>query len=160
MPNRRDHKKEVEKAVMKALYNKPETIDLVPLDQEEDPERLLQLTQQYHEWLCRQSMTTDAIIRYHQGRARGLYRERFKRETLMTRYDKDVADRTYALFVGYEWLMDRFYRKVLDISKCTFAEIAQIRQLICDDIEKLLSSLEGETSFADAPDVTVYPEIA
>jgi hypothetical protein len=145
---------------MRALHYGPETISLEPLDQEEDPERLLRLTQQYHEWLCRQSQSTDITIRYHQGRAKDLPNGHIVREEALTKYDKDTADKIYALFLGYEWLIDGYYGKAMDISKCTWAEVTQVRQRIHDEIEELLLSLRDETSFIDAPDVTVYPETA
>src|SRR6201985_3888605 len=159
MPNRRNHRKEVEKAVMDALHQGPETINLVSLDQEEDPERLIQLTQQYHQWLCRQSQSTDAKIRFHQGQVRTLYRQKGSYESTLTKFEKDIADKTYALFLGYEWLLDGFYGHTRDIVKLTYHDITQIRNSISENIQRLFKSLRDETSSVDTPDVTVYPEI-
>ena len=78
----------------------------------------------------------------------------------MTKFEKDIADKTYALFLGYEWLLDGFYGHTRDIVKLTYYDITQIRNSISEYIQHLSESLEDETSFVDAPDVTVYPEIA
>ena len=64
----------------------------------------------------------------------------------------------YALFLGYEWILAGYYGKTIDIAKLTFAEIAQIRKTIEEEIIAL-TSLEDETSFVDAPDVTVEPDL-
>src|ERR1700677_2726872 len=158
MPNRRNHQKDIEKAIKEAMTRGSDTIDLVPLDQEEDPEKLLILTQQYHEWLCNQSRVTDVTIRFHQGRACYLRRRSQRQEIPLSKFEKDIADRTYALFLGYEWILAGYYGKTIDIAKLTFAEIAQIRKMIEEEIIAL-TSLEDETSFIDAPDVTVEPDL-
>src|ERR1700742_4569881 len=142
MPNRRNHRKDVEKAIKEALMREPDSIDLVLLDEEEDPEKLLILTRQYHEWLCNQSRVTDVTIRFHQGRACYLRRRLQKQEMPLSKFEKDIADRTYALFLRYEWILSRFYGKTIDIIKLTYVEIAQIRQAIENEITTLLTGLE------------------
>ena len=143
-----------------ALNRGPDTIDLVPLDQEEDPEKLLVLTHQYHNQLCQQSKATDATIRFHQGRARSIHRRFQRQDNTLSKHEEAIADKTYALFLGYEWVLARFYGKTINIAKLTFAEIAQIRQVIENEIITLPLSLEDETSFVDALNVMVDPDLA
>ena len=159
MPNKCSPKKDMEKAMKEALTKGSETIDWTPLDQEEDPEKLLLLSQQYYEWLCRQNRATDTMIRFHQGRARSLHRKNRKQETVLPKFVKEMVDKTYALFLGYEWLLSGFYGRTIDISKLTLAEITQIRQAIEEEIILLPFSLEDETFPVKPPDVTADPQL-
>jgi hypothetical protein len=152
--------REVENALLKAIYEDNEAPVLSPLESLTEPLLIYTHASQHLSYLRQLSRSLETNIRYHQGRALALDDPRNATMTSgLSPYEKRAATNVYQLFRDHEWLISRYTGTIRTLAKITNPEIKELRGLlhdpINDDLEELLDfRFEGEPSIDGDLDVS------
>ena len=117
--------RDVEKALLEAIYLDNETFVLSSLDSWNDAYLIYNEAQKQTKYLHQLTRSLETNIHFHKGRA--LFLEpRNLRNLGMSDHEVKVARNTYKLFKGVEGLIGSFFGKPTDIVKLTDYEIEQL----------------------------------
>ena len=128
--------KDVKFTIKDALLRCNETFEFSSLDEIHDPDQLAGMAKRQIENLRKMSRSLEMIARYHQGRAFIM-----KKDIPATKYEKDLSERVYTLFLGNEWILGYYYGKPIEVGKLTYVEIAQLKEMMSDPINGELGEL-------------------
>ena len=126
----------VEKALLGAIIMDSEVFTPSPLENYNKPEDLMIETEKQLQYVRRISRSVETAIRYHQGRA-----IRLGVTGKLTKHEKSMASKVYALFTDFEWLIQNYQGSPTEIEKLSNSEIRMLRGLLQDPINDDLSDL-------------------
>jgi hypothetical protein len=140
----------VQHDITDAILTCHDDLEFSSLDEEECPERMMQIARIQLQHTKKLSRSLDISSRYYQGKA--LHRRRQENPKALgtlglDKYETEMVDKVYQLFKGHEWIVRTFYGSARDISRLTYAEIGRLWSIIQKPDEPLNAVLSELLDF-------------
>ena len=136
----------VQHDITNAILTCHDNLEFSSLDEEECPERMMQVARIQLEHTKKLSRSLEVSGHYYQGKALHRRHQRSPKalgNLGLDKYETEMAERVYQLFQGHEWIVCTFYGSVRDISRLTYAEIGRLRSMI-EKPDESLNAILGE----------------
>src|SRR4051794_20861183 len=111
--------KDVKFGIQNVILSSSEVFMPSSLENISNPETIITLTKRNLEGIKNLTRSLETMMRYHQGKA--VREAKIQGITLnLTKYESDLTERVYGLFLDYEWLLAYYHERPLQIEKLTF----------------------------------------